>query len=87
MKLNEKFVLRQVAEEYILVPISGEFNFNGIIALNDMGKEIYDLLPNVENDDALIDRLYEEFDAPREVIDADAREFLATLRAEKILLD
>ena len=87
MKLNEKFVLRQVAEEYILVPISGEFNFNGIIALNDMGKEIYDLLATVASEEELIAKLCEEFDAPREVIAADAKEFLATLRAEKILLD
>ena len=87
MKLNEKFVLRQVAEEYILVPISGEFDFNGIIALNDMGKEIYDLVPTVANDEELIAKLCEEFDAPSDVIAADAKEFLAQLCAEKILLD
>ena len=87
MKVNDQFVLRQIAEEYILVPICGEFNFNGIIALNDMGKEIYDLLPTVASDDELIAQLCEGFDAPPEVIEADAREFLAKLLEEKILME
>lgn len=87
MKLNEKFVLRQIAEEYILVPVSGEFDFNGIIALNDIGKEIYDLLPAVGCDDELIAKMCEMFDAPSEEIEADVREFLAQLRQEQILLD
>ena len=87
MKLNEKFVLRQIAEEYILVPVSGEFDFNGIIALNDVGKEIYDLLPTVGSDEELIVKLCDMFDAPSEEIAADAREFLSQLRQERILLD
>lgn len=87
MKLNEKFVLRQIAEEYILVPVSGEFDFNGIIALNDVGKEIYDLLPTVDSDDTLIAKMCEMFDAPCEEIEADVREFLSRLRQEQILLD
>lgn len=87
MKRNEKFVLRQVADEFILIPTTGDFNFNGIIALNDVGKEIYDLLPQVNTDDELIDRLCEIFDAPREDIASDVAEFLTQLRQEQILLD
>lgn len=87
MKLNDKFVLRQVADEYILVPVTGDFDFNGIIAFNEIGKEIYDLVPQVSSEEELIDRLFEIFDAPREVIAEDATEFLSKLRKEKVLLD
>ncbi len=87
MKLNENYVLRQIAEEYILVPVTGDFDFNGIIALNEVGKEIYDLLPQVANEAELVDRLFDIFDAPKEEIAADAAEFVAQLRKEKILLD
>ena len=80
MKRNDKFVLRQVADEFILIPTTGDFNFNGIGALNDVGKEIYDLIPEVKTDDELIDRLCDIFDAPRENIAADVAEFLAQLR-------
>lgn len=86
MRVSEKFVLRQIAEECILVPITGEFDFNGIIALNDMGKEIYELLPKFDTEEALINHLCEQFDAPQEVIAADAKEFLEQLRKEQILL-
>ncbi len=87
MKLNDNYVLRQVAEEFILIPVTGDLDFNGIIALNEVAKEIYDLLPQVENETELVDRLYEIFEAPKEEIAADSAEFLAQLRAEKILLD
>lgn len=87
MKLNDKFVLRQVADEYILIPTTGDFDFNGIIALNDIGKEIYDLLPSVASDRELIERMCEIFDAPAEEISSDVSAFLAQLRQEKILLD
>ena len=87
MKLNDKFVLRQVADEFILIPTTGDLDFNGIIALNDIGKEIYDLLPNVGSDQELIERICEAFDAPAEEIASDVSDFLAQLRREKILLD
>ena len=87
VKLNENYVLRQVAEEFILIPVTGDLDFNGIIALNEVGKEIYDLLPQVENEEELVDRLYDIFEATKEEIAADCKEFLAQLRTEKILLD
>lgn len=87
MKLNDKFILRQVADEFILIPTTGDLDFNGIIALNDIGKEIYDLLPNVRSDRELIDRMCEAFDAPSEEIANDVSAFLKQLRQEKILLD
>lgn len=87
MKLNENYILRQVADEYILVPLTADFDFNGIIALNEVGKEIYDLLPQVATQEELVERLYDTFDAPKEEIAADAENFLEALREEKILLD
>jgi len=87
MKLNENYVLRQIAEEYILVPVTGDFDFNGIIALNEVGKEIYDLLPQVANEAELVDRLFEIFDAPKQELATDVSEFIGQLRKEKILLD
>jgi len=87
MKLNENYVLRQIAEEYILVPVTGDFDFNGIIALNEVGKEIYDLIPQVTDEAELVDRLFDIFDAPKQELATDVSEFLGQLRKEKILLD
>lgn len=87
MKLNENYVLRQVADEFILVPVTGDFDFNGIIALNEVGKEIYELLPQVKDEAELVDRLFEIFEASKEELAADVAEFNAQLRKEKILLD
>ena len=87
MKLNENYVLRQIAEEYILVPVTGDFDFNGIIALNEVGKDIYDLIPQVTDEAELVDRLFDIFDAPKQELATDVSEFLGQLRKEKILLD
>ncbi|MBE6928269.1 MAG: PqqD family protein [Ruminococcaceae bacterium] len=87
MKINDQYVVRRVAGEYILVPLTGDFDFNGIISFNEMGRQIFDLLPKVQTQEELVDRLFEIYDAPREVITEDASAFLAQLREEKILLD
>lgn len=85
MKKNPNFVLREVAGEFVLVPVSGEFN--GMIVLNEVGAEIYRRAEACPSEEALIDELSDLFDAPRDEIAADTVEFLQQLREEKALID
>lgn len=87
MKINKDYILRETAGEYILVPITGTLNFNGIIALNQMGGEIYRLCADGLSEDALIERICADYDAPEAQITADIREYLKKLRQEHVLLD
>ena len=86
MRRNPDFILREVAGEYILVPLTGDVGLNGILALNGLGYEIYTRIDETGSFEALVDELCALYDAPREVIAADAAEFLQQLTEEKIVI-
>ena len=85
MRKKPNFVLRELAGEHVLVPVSGDFN--GMIVLNEVGVEIYRRAESCSSEEALADELSDLFDAPREEIAADTADFLRQLREEKVLMD
>ena len=84
MRRNPDYVLREIAGETVLVPMSGDFN--GIIALNGIGAEIYGLIDKCPTTEKLVDALCDLYDAPRQVIAEDAGNFLEQMKAENIIL-
>ena len=88
MKLNPVFIKRDIMGEIILVPTAqaaGEYN--GLIALNEVGGFLYDLLP--ENDDLneLVKKVCAEFDVDEDTARKDTAEFLRQIRDQKVILD
>lgn len=88
MKLNPDFIPRELMDDFLLLP-SGQaaLDFNGIITLNEMGRAIFQLLPQVESEAELTQRLLEEYDVGEAELRADLSEFLGQLRERNILLD
>ena len=88
MKLNPDFIPRELMADFLLLP-SGQaaLDFNGIITLNEMGRAIFQLLPQVESEAELTQRLLEEYDVGEAELRADLSEFLGQLRERNILLD
>ena len=84
MKRNPDYVLREIAGETVLVPVSGDFN--GIIALNEIGAEIYRRIDECPTAEQLTDALCELYDAPRQVIAEDTAAFLRQMKEENIIL-
>lgn len=47
MKLKYQFVINQVADNMVAVPVGNDLeNFNGFVKMNDIGAEIFDILKN-----------------------------------------
>ena len=45
MKIKDDFILRKVADSYVVVPVNSmTFDFNGIINLNETGAFLFELL-------------------------------------------
>ena len=78
MKLKLQLVKREIAGDVILVPV-------GEATTKLKGAAIWDALPDAENEEAIVDRLYETFDAERDVLRKDVDAFLAQLRELDIL--
>ncbi len=80
MKVSDKFVLRQVAGEWIVLPIAEKtVNFNGMLALNETGLMLWKLLENGTSREALAKALTDEYDVTFAEALADVDEYLGKL--------
>ena len=85
MKRNPDFVKRNIMGEIILVPTANTSgNMNGLIALNEVGSFIFDLLPN-DDSKALAEAVVAEFEVDYETALADVEMFLLQLKAHKVI--
>ena len=84
MKLKAQLVKREIAGDTILVPV-GETTtkLQGLLTINATG--IWDALPAAENEEAIVEQLYEMFDVERDVLRQDVHAFVAKLRELDIL--
>ena len=79
MKLKSDFITQTIDNTQFLVPIGGE-SFQGIVRSNKTAAFIVDCLKEETTEEAIIDAMCKKYDAPRNVITADVREILNTLR-------
>ena len=79
MKLKKDFITQMIDGTQFLVPLGGE-TFRGIVRSNKTAAFIVDLLKEETTAEALVEAVYEQFDAPRDVIAADVEKALQTLR-------
>jgi hypothetical protein len=86
MEIKLEFILRDIAGDLLLVPAGkSALDLNGMLTLNEMGGEIWKLLPQVKDEEELIQRLLEEYEVGEEELRADVTEFLDSLRKLGIL--
>ena len=80
MKLNPEFVLRQVADTWVVLPVGQtSVSFNGMLTLNDSGALLWKTLEQGGDADALADALCAEYEVERQTALADAQEFIERL--------
>ena len=88
MKLKPGFVVREVAGKTLAVAV-GELSrdFHGMIALNGTGRVIWSALNEDTTEDAIVDRVLDEYEIDRETAARDVAAFIANLRAQGLILD
>ena len=86
MKTKLQLVKREIAGDVILVPVGeATTQIKGLLTLNATGSAIWDILPQADSEEDIVDSLFEEFDADRETLECDVREFLDKLRDLNII--
>lgn len=66
MKLKQEMVLRNVAGDSILIPVTGlDDKFRGIITLNSTGVRIWKLIEAGKEKNEIVDALLEEYEVER----------------------
>ena len=88
MKVNQNFILREIAGESMLIPVgAAAAKFNGLITLNETGATIFKALAHETSLEALVDAVTAEYDIDRETARNDAEEFLQQLRLAGALVE
>ena len=81
MKINEGFILRQIADKWVVLAVGQtSVSFHGMLALNESGVLLWNILERGGDRDALTEALLNEYEVTREEASADVDEFVNTLK-------
>ncbi|MBQ1308892.1 MAG: PqqD family protein [Ruminococcus sp.] len=86
MKIKKDFILRKVADSYVVVPVGKlTLDFNGIINLNETGAFLFELLQEGAEKEDLLRKMLEEYDVTPEKAAADIDVFLKKAEEADVL--
>ena len=88
MHITPGFVVRQIAGETIAVPSGPSAqSLSGLLALNDSGEFLFNLLQTEQTQESLVQSLLDAYEVDEETACADVAEFLEILRQNGILIE
>lgn len=86
MKIKEDLVLREIMDEYMIIPMGERLlEFNGISKLNESGVLLWRILEKGATHEMLVNALLEEYEVEREQAENEVNKFLEALRANQML--
>ena len=86
MKIKNNFLLRKVADSYVVVPVGKmSLDFNGIITLNETGAFLFELLQKGCEREDLVAKLLDEYEVSAEKASADVDKFLEKVKESDVL--
>lgn len=87
MKIKEGYILKDVANQYVVVPIGNEaINFNGMLRLNKTAKLLFEALREDLEINDLVDILTSHYDISQDDAIRDVNDFITVLNSKNILL-
>ena len=88
MKAKPGFVLRNVVDEYILMPTGENIGkFNGTVLLNSVSAFVWEKLQNSLTREELLQEILNEFEVEKAVASADLDTLLETLKGYDVIED
>ena len=86
LKLDKEYVLRQIGDDYIIVPVGkAALSFNGMITVNETGAFLWEQLVKGTSKEGLLETLMETYEVTQEEAERDIDEFLDVLYKNNIL--
>ncbi|MGN0490506.1 PqqD family protein [Ruminococcus sp.] len=86
MKIKEDFILRKVADSYVVVPVNNmSLDFNGIINLNETGAFLFRILQNGASREELLSKLLDEYEVTPQKAEKDIDLFIEKVKDADIL--
>ena len=86
MKIKTGFIVRKIANQYMAVPVGTRTKeLHGMIALNETGTFLWNLLSEEQSEDSLVNALMEEYEVDLEQAHASFKRFSEKLQQEEVL--
>ena len=86
MKIKENYMLRKVADCYVVVPIGAAVaEFNGMINLNEVGAFLWRQLETETTPDEVLAAMLEEYEVDEAVAKADLDKFIKELEDANLI--
>ena len=86
MVIKKELMKRSVAGETFLVPLGkAVYDNNGLFFLTEVGAFLWDLLPEAQSEEDLLNAVLAEYDVEPDTAQADIRAFLDKLTAMEII--
>lgn len=80
MKIKEGFMLKQVCEEFMVVPVgAASVDFKSVIRLNETGAFLWNLLEKGATKEDMLKDILDEYDVSEEIASADIDTFILKL--------
>lgn len=77
MKIKENYVLKEVADTFIVVPVgTGDIDFNTLVTLNETGAFLWKILEKGATKEELLEKLLGEYDVTAEKASEDLDKFI-----------
>ncbi|MCH5171991.1 MAG: PqqD family protein [Erysipelotrichales bacterium] len=77
MKISGKFILKNVGNESMLLPVNNDFmSVKNIITLNETSLEIYTLLKDGLNEEEIVERMLKDYNVDKEVLKKDVSDVI-----------
>lgn len=88
MKIKEGYILKDVAGNKIVISTGSEgMSFNGVMTFNQVGAEIFELLDGTNTPEEIIDKIAEEYNAPKETVTRDFNNLVDKMRKYDLVED
>ncbi len=86
MNIKKELIKREIAGDTVLVPVGHTvYEANGLFILNEAGAFLWDILPNAQDEAALVAQLLEEYDVDPQTAATDVAAFLQKLQTMGII--
>lgn len=87
MKIKENYMLRKVADCFVVVPIGAAVaEFNGMINLNEVGAFLWRQLESDTTPEAVLAAMLEEYEVDEAVAKADLDKFINELKEADLIV-
>lgn len=86
MQIKKEMILREIAGENILVPgADAVLDLNGLFVMTETAAFIWNILPDVETEEEILNKMLEEYEIDKETAQKDISDFLEKLRSFGII--